>query len=99
MTEFFPVIYGKLDEYPEGRCELVLEFWRDLRDSGIGMSATFFIEPYLAYADPIFGITTKGDYIFDDSFWNVFHQYPFHICHILRLETDLYDLRFKIGGK
>jgi len=97
MSESFPVIYGKLDEYPEGRCELVLEFWQDLKDDGRGYE--FFNEPYLAYPFPIFRITTKEDYIFGDSFWDIFHQYPFHICHVLRLDSGEYDVRFKIASK
>jgi len=97
MTDGFPVIFGKLDEYPEGRCELVLEFWQDLKDDGD--SAKFFNEPYVAYPCLIFGISTKEGFIFDDEFWGIFHQYPFRICHILILESGVYDVRFKIASK
>lgn len=58
-------------------------------------------KPYIAYPYPIFGIKTQpGGYIFDDAFWDVFHAYPFHICHIAWLtEEEVYEVRFKVSDK
>lgn len=53
-------------------------------------------EPYIAYSDPIYGIKTLPGFIFDDAFWDVFHSYPFHICHICWLDDEkVYEIRFK----
>jgi len=52
--------------------------------------------PFIAHPDPIYGIKTLRGYIFDDAFWDVFHSYPFRICHIAWLaDEEVYEIRFK----
>lgn len=59
-----------------------------------------FEKPYLAYPDPIFGIRTRPPYIFDDTFWDIFHVCPLHICHIAWLAKEgIYEIRFKIDER
>jgi len=62
--------------------------------------------PYLAFPDPIFGITTRPGHLFDDVFWDVFHAYPLHICHVTRLDEGaqldprrVHDIRFRVDEK
>ena len=54
-------------------------------------------EPYIVYPDPIYAIRTQPGYIFDDTFWDVFHTYPFHICHVAWLAGEkVFEIRFRI---
>jgi hypothetical protein len=63
----------------------------------------YYTPPYLAYNNPIYGITTRPGFIFDDDFWDVFHSFSFHICHVTSLINEsegfglhrVFDLRFK----
>lgn len=66
----------------------------------------YFERPYLAFPDPIFGIKTLPGYIFDDTFWDVFHAHPLHVCHVTRLtagpqfdEGRVFDIRFRVDER
>ena len=74
--------------------------WGALIDAKID---SYFNRPYQAFPGPIYGITTRPGFIFDDAFWDVFHALPLHVCHVTALVNakenhDLvrvFDLRFK----
>ncbi len=73
------------------------ELWDALIESG---QDEYFQKPYLAFPDPIYGISTRPGFIFDDSFWDVFHSLSLHICHVTVLVNKsgtnrVFDLRFK----
>lgn len=76
------------------------KFWEALCDAKLG---EYFNEPYLAFPDPIYGISTRPGFIFDDAFWDIFHSFQFHICHVTALVNEgedfgirrVFDLRFK----
>jgi len=78
------------------------ELWDALVEAGLDM---FYEKPYLAFPYPIWGISTKPGFIFDDSFWDVFHSLSLHICHVTTLVNEdanfgpyrVFDLRFKMS--
>jgi hypothetical protein len=60
-------------------------------------AAQCYGKPRVVYPYPIFSIKTLPGYIFDDTFWDVFHAYPLHICHIAWLaEEAAFEIRFKV---
>ncbi len=77
--------------------------WYALQAAGISQ---YYDEPYLAFPEPIWGITTRPGFIFDDSFWDVFHSLALHICHVTVLVNEgenfglerAFDLRFKLAA-
>lgn len=84
---------------------IVDAFFKDLLASS-SEAGSFYNKPYLAFPDPIFGIDTKPGHIFDDVFWDVFHVYPLHVCHVTRLtdgpqfdEERVFEVRFKVDYK
>lgn len=77
------------------------DFWRALCKAKLD---PYFTRPYIAFPEaPIYGISTRPGFIFDDAFWDVFHSFPFHICHVTALVNEsedfgvhrIFDLRFK----
>lgn len=81
-------------------------FWEELKDAygGEDIHKMFTIPekcyrgsvlglPLVSKDEHIYRIETKEDYIFDDAFWDVFHEYPFHVCHI---SWRKHELCFKI---
>lgn len=74
---------------------IVTKFWEELLKAyGDIDTNDIFTKPELCWeGEKIYAIQTKEDYIFDDAFWDVFHKYPFHICHVSYKE---HELRFKI---
>lgn len=84
---------------------IVDAFFKDLLSSGPHMKE-IFEEPYVAFPWPIFGINTRPGYIFDDTFWDVFHVHPLHVCHVTRLtdglqfdEGRVFEIRFKVDER
>ncbi len=76
---------------------LMDELWEALKLSG---QDKYFQRPYIAFPEPIYGISTRPGFIFDDIFWDVFHSFSFHICHVTALVNEngsnrVFDLRFK----
>lgn len=74
---------------------IVAKFWEELPtvygDEDINQ---YFTKPELCANEKIIhAIRTKEDYIFDDYFWDIFHKYPFHICHI---SWEQRELRFAV---
>lgn len=39
-------------------------------------------KPWLDWEDPIYVMRTRPGYVFDDPFWDVFHSFGFHVCHV-----------------
>lgn len=84
--------------------EEVSAFWEELEKAygGIDINEIFTFPTRCWERESIYGIQTKEDYIFDDAFWNIFHKYPFHICHIGLIydpSQPRLELRFKIIPK
>ena len=73
----------------------VSKFWNELKKEG---QNKFFTKPILCRkSDIVYKIQTKDDFIFEDSFWDVFHKYSFHICHInYGCYGSIYEMRFRI---
>ena len=79
----------------------IKRFW-----DAFGSQREWLEEPRKVFDDPIYMMRTKPGFIFDDSFWGVFHSFPFKICHVAyygpeRLEdgdrmqdTGVFELRF-----
>lgn len=67
------------------------KFWIELKTAyGSEDVEKMFTMPKRCWKDEaIYKIKTKKDFIFDDAFWNVFHKYSFHICHISWKEHEL----------
>ena len=58
-------------------------FWKEIKIRTDNRNNPFFTKPEVCYKEQhIYKIQTREDYIFDDDFWDIFHKYPFHICHI-----------------
>jgi hypothetical protein len=55
------------------------EFWEAL-----GIQREWLTEPQIMYDEDelIWKMTAKEGFLFDDSFWEVFVQFPFKICHV-----------------
>lgn len=74
----------------------VKDFWKELKRK----NKKFFTKPDLCWKDEaIYKIQTKEDYTFEDSFWDIFHKYPFHICHInygCKGNDNKYEIRFRV---
>ena len=70
---------------------IITKFWKELSKAyGDESINQFFTKPKLCWkGQRIYAIQTKEDYIFDDPFWEVFHKYPFHICHISYKNCEL----------
>lgn len=77
---------------------MVKKFWEELKKAyGDVSSELMFTTPEKCWEDEhIYAIKTKEDFIFDDTFWDVFHKYPFHICHI---SWKQHELRFRVEVK
>lgn len=56
---------------------LVDQFW-----DALGSQRQWINRPVLMWDDPIWKITVKEGFLFDDPFWAVFDQFPFRICHV-----------------
>jgi hypothetical protein len=88
---------------------VIKQFWKDLVS---GEHDRYFTKPKLCHKhEKIYKIQTKEDYIFADNFWDIFHKYPFHICHItfgnryillpktraeIKLGRFFFELRFRV---
>jgi len=57
--------------------EAAQNLWRDL-----GIQQEWLTEPVLVSADPIWKMTAKEGFIFDDAFWAVFERHSLRICHV-----------------
>lgn len=80
---------------------MVERFW-----SALGHQQEWLEVPQKVSEEPIYMVRTQPGFIFDDAFWEVFHTFPFKICHIAyygpgRLEdgnrmrdTGIFELRF-----
>ena len=61
----------------------IKQFWKEIKITTDNKGNPFFTKPEVCDEEEyIYKIQTREDYIFDDTFWDVFHEYPFHICHI-----------------
>lgn len=56
---------------------IVEAFW-----DALGIQQQWINKPELMWDDPIWKITAKEGFLFDDSFWGVFARFPFRICHV-----------------
>jgi hypothetical protein len=66
------------DKLSERLEEQTRQFWLAL-----DQEQEWFVEPYLAeYGPDVFVMQTKPGFIFDDSFWEIFQQFSFRICHV-----------------
>ncbi|KKL70015.1 hypothetical protein LCGC14_2109120 [marine sediment metagenome] len=77
------------------------EFWLAL-----GHQQPWLTEPQKVEDGPVWKMHTRPGYIFDDTFWATFRNFPFYICHVAyygpeRLEdgdrnedTGIFELRF-----
>lgn len=84
-----------------GSMQALTDFW-----DALGAKQEYFETPTVLRSDPIFCIRTKPGFIFDDSFWEVFHAHPLIVCHVAyygpeRLEdgnrtedTGIFEIRF-----
>lgn len=73
-------------------------FW-----NALGYQQVWLEEPREVYGDPIYMMRTKPGYIFDDSFWEVFHRFSFKVYHVAyygpeRLEDVDVDVRMQDTG-
>lgn len=59
--------------------EKAAEFWDalDIQQEWMNPPTLVQKEP-----QPIWKMTTKEGYLFDDAFWEVFQSFPFKICHV-----------------
>lgn len=56
--------------------------WLDRFTATLGPQMDYYERPFVGHDDPIFVIRTRPGVIFDDDFWEVFHRFPFKICHV-----------------
>lgn len=68
-------------------------FWNEINSRPDG---PYFKIPIHVYSPNNWKIETELGYIFDDPFWDVFHKYDFHVCHVVQLSSGEYDLRFRL---
>ena len=78
-------------------------FWRALEHQ-----QEWFTMPQKVDDDgPVYMMRTAAGFIFDDAFWEVFHTFPFKICHVAYYgptrsedgatrmqDTGVFELRF-----
>jgi hypothetical protein len=84
---------------------VLAKFW-----NALGSQQDYFESPDVPFSDPIFRIRTRPGFIFDDSFWDVWHSFPFHVCHVAyygperqedsthekrMADFGIYEMRFK----
>ena len=48
----------------------------------LGIQREWLTAPVLMYDDPIWKMTAKEGYLFDDAFWEIFERLPLRICHV-----------------